>query len=90
MLLNQKGRRKGIQFCRLASAQQIPKKCTFQQLQVTLHFLLFNRDFDEKIPLRLSPITVTQNTRPIPYLGSATGKEFNTYFLSSPTTRPKR
>jgi len=40
--------------------------------------------------LRLSPTIVTQNTRPICPLGSATGKRFHTYFLSSPTIRPKR
>ena len=40
--------------------------------------------------VRLSSTTTTQNTRPICRLGSVTGKEFNTYFLSSSTTRPKR
>ena len=34
--------------------------------------------------------TATQNTRLICPLGSAIGKRFNTYFLSSPTTRSKR
>ena len=32
----------------------------------------------------------TQNTRHISCLDSATDKGFNTYFLSSPTTRPKK
>jgi hypothetical protein len=40
--------------------------------------------------LRPSPITVTQNTRLIRRLVSATGKEFNIYFWSSLTIRPKR
>ena len=34
--------------------------------------------------------TTIQNTRLICSLDSATGKKFNTYFWSSPTTRPKR
>jgi hypothetical protein len=38
----------------------------------------------------LSPITTAQNIRLILYLGSATGKEFNTHKRSSSTTRPKR
>jgi hypothetical protein len=42
------------------------------------------------VVFRLSPTTATQNTRPIRPLGSATGKGFNTYFWSYPTTRPKR
>jgi hypothetical protein len=40
--------------------------------------------------VRLSPTTVNQNTRHILCLGSAIGKGFNTHFLSSLTTRPKR
>ena len=43
-----------------------------------------------QITLSLSPTTATQNTRLICPLDSATGKMFNTYFQSSPTTRPKR
>jgi hypothetical protein len=40
--------------------------------------------------IRLSLMTATQNTRHIRHLGSATGKKFNTHFLSSPTTILKR
>jgi hypothetical protein len=40
--------------------------------------------------LRLSPTIATQNTRLISCLGITIGKGFNTYFLSSPITRPKK
>jgi hypothetical protein len=40
--------------------------------------------------LRLSPTIATQNTRLISCLGITIGKGFNTYFWSSPITRPKK
>jgi hypothetical protein len=38
----------------------------------------------------MSQTTATQNKRLIRLLSSSTGKGFNTYFWSSPTTRLKR
>jgi hypothetical protein len=57
---------------------------------IIVPFMSFRKQRLKSQTIRLSPTTVTQNTRPIPRLDSAAGKGFNTYFWSSPTTRPKR
>ena len=48
--------------------------CTFKWDILKVKICLIKHD------VRLSSTTVTQNTRPIRPLGSATGKEFNIYF----------
>jgi hypothetical protein len=57
---------------------------------ITVPFMYFRKQRLKSQTIRLSPTTVTQNTRLISRLDSATGKGFNNYFWSSPTTRPKR